>query len=134
MDSDYVIYDDHLKTPADTANSLVGIIAQLQTVADRTNILGEVRGDLVNVSSSAYKDLQDIANFDLNAISENNKYNNPRDYYNIINNCNYFLAYADTTARDNRGNYIFEKDYKQNLSEFQKIFLIECLYYLDIFH
>lgn len=115
MDSDYVIYydEDHLKTPADTANSLVGIIAQLQTVADRTNILGEVRGDLVNVSSSAYKDLQDIANFDLNAISENNKYNNPRDYYNIINNCNYFLAYADTTARDNRGNYIFEKEYAQ---------------------
>lgn len=114
MDSDYFIYDpNHLENPADTANSLVGIIGTLQKVADRTHILGEVRGDLVNVSSSAHKDLQNIANFDLNAISEDNKYNNPRDYYNIINNCNYFLAYADTTARDNRGNYIFAKEYAQ---------------------
>ena len=45
--SDYVIYENgsHLTTPADTATSLIGIIYKLQAIGDRTNLLGEVRGD-----------------------------------------------------------------------------------------
>lgn len=112
MDSDYVIYsdEDHLNTPADTANSLLGIIYRLQAIGDRTNLLGEVRGDLVTLRTAAHADLHELANC---KISDDNKYNNPRDYYNVINNCNYYLAYADTALRDNRNNLIFEKEYAQ---------------------
>ena len=40
--SEYVLYDDgsHLTTPADTANSLVGLFYKLQAIGDRTNLLG----------------------------------------------------------------------------------------------
>ena len=110
--SQYVIYDDgsHLNTPADTANSLIGIIYKLQAIGDRTHLLGEVRGDFVNVLQSADADLQDLYNFN---VGDDNIYNNPRDYYAVINNCNYFIANADTNAYDNRGNRIFEKEMAQ---------------------
>lgn len=110
-DSNYVLYDaDHLKNPADTANSLVGIIYKLQAVGDRTNLLGEVRGDLVRLTSAAHADLRQLADF---SVDDDNRYNNPRDYYAVINNCNYYIAYADSNAFDNRGNRIFDKEIAQ---------------------
>ena len=109
--SEYVMYDrNHLTGPADTANSLVGIIYKLQAIGDRTNLLGEVRGDLVSVKSLADADLKALANFE---VTDENKYNDPRDYYAVINNCNYFIQYADTLAEDSRGNLIFEKELAQ---------------------
>lgn len=110
--SDYVIYEDgsHLTTPADTATSLIGIIYKLQGIGDRTNLLGEVRGDLVTLTTQANADLRALANFE---VTDENKYNSPRDYYAVINNCNYYLAYADTAAYDNRGNQIFAKEMAQ---------------------
>lgn len=87
--------DPHTLTAADTVNYVVGILGKLQTVAVRTNLLGEVRGDLVKVKTNGLKDLKNIANFDFTDIDEN-RYNNPADYYAMINNCNYFLQYADT--------------------------------------
>ncbi len=108
--SDYVVYGNHLTSPADTATSLVGIIYKLQAIGDRTNLLGEVRGDLVTLTNQANADLRALANFE---VTDENRYNSPRDYYAIINNCNYFLAYADTAAYDNRGNQIFAKEMAQ---------------------
>lgn len=87
--------DPHTLTAADTVNYVVGILGKLQTVAVRTNLLGEVRADLVNVKSNGLKDLKSLAEFDFTNIDEN-RYNNPADYYAMINNCNYFLQYADT--------------------------------------
>ena len=110
--SEYVLYDDgsHLTTPADTANSLVGLFYKLQAIGDRTNLLGEIRGDLVNLRSNASTDLKDLYNFN---VGDDNKYNNPRDYYAIINNCNYYVTQADMEAFDNRGDRIFEKEMAQ---------------------
>lgn len=109
-DSDFVIYADqpHLNTPADTVNSVLGILNKLQGIAVRTNLLGELRGDLVKVNNSAHIDLKSIASFE---ITDDNQYNNPRDYYAVINNCNYFLAFADTALTNNRNEKIFEKEY-----------------------
>lgn len=111
-DSVYVLNaeDSHLVNPSDTANSLVGIIFKLQGIADRTNVLGEVRGDLVSVRPSAHADLQALANF---GDTKNNKYNAPKDYYAVINNCNYYLAYADAGAMDIAGKPVFEKEMAQ---------------------
>ena len=110
--SEYVLYDDgsHLTTPADTANSLVGLFYKLQAIGDRTNLLGEMRGDLVTLRSNASTDLQDLYNFN---VGDDNRYNNPRDYYAIINNCNYYVTHVDMNAFDNRGNRIFEKELAQ---------------------
>ena len=91
-----VLYDDveHLDQFTETNYSVVGILGKLQVVADRTVLLGEVRGDLVNLTTAANSDLREVANF---SVSSDNRYNYPSDYYAIINNCNYFLQHADTT-------------------------------------
>lgn len=109
-DSDIVMYADkpHLNEATDTIYSLIGIQNKLQTLADRTIVLGEVRGDLVEVNNYASGDLRDVSRFN---IGDDNRYNNPRDYYAVINNCNYFLQYADTALRNNRNERIFLKEY-----------------------
>ena len=87
-----------LDSPSDTATYVLGIIAKMQALGVRTNILGEVRGDLVEVLSNATSDMKDIANFnftDQTALN-NNRFNQPSDYYAVINNCNTFLHYVDT--------------------------------------
>jgi len=109
-ESDQVIYtDDHrLDSDADTLFTMAGIMNKMQAIADRTILLGEVRGDLVSVTGNAADDLRQLADF---TIGSTNKYNKVRDYYAVINNCNYFLAKADTTLRNNRNEYIFMKEY-----------------------
>lgn len=111
--NEYVIYaEDHvIADPADTVTSVMGILNKLQAIAVRTNLLGEVRADLVTVRGNATTDLKDLA--ELN-ITDDNRYNTPRDYYAVINNCNYFLAHADSTAGNaNRNQKYFEAEIAQ---------------------
>lgn len=110
QESEYVIYegDNALDNAADTIYSVIGVLNKLQAIADRTILLGEVRGDLVDVTDYTHADLRKVASFDIDA---DNKYNNPRDYYAIINNCNYFIANADTALRNNRNEAIFLREY-----------------------
>jgi len=100
--------DDHLNNSVDTVYSVTGIMNKLQVIADRTILLGELRGDLVDVTSTASSDLRDVANFN---VGDENAYNAPRDYYAIINNCNYFIKHADINLKSNRGELIFMKEY-----------------------
>ncbi len=109
-DSDIVTYADknHLTSDADTLWSVAGIMNKLQVVADRTILLGELRGDLVSVTPYADADIRDVASFN---IGTDNRYNDIADYYSIVNNCNYFLANADTALRNSRNETIFMKEY-----------------------
>ena len=120
QDSDLVRFADKamLTNATDTIYSVTGIMKKMQALADRTIVLGEVRGDLVDVNSYASADLRAIASFSHTAATPPaasaagiNKYNNPRDYYAVINNCNYFLAHADTALRNNQNQRIFQKEY-----------------------
>ncbi len=110
QNSEDVLYADadHLNNAVDTVYSVTGIMNNLQAIADRTILLGEVRGDLVDVTSTASSDLRDLANFN---VGSDNMYNTPRDYYAIINNCNYFISHADIDMKSNRNEFIFMKEY-----------------------
>ena len=110
QESDHVMFEDqhHLNNATDTIYSVTGIMKKLQNLADRTILLGEVRGDLVDITDAAASDLRDVALFN---ISDDNRYNNPRDYYAVINNCNYFLAHADTLLKNSRNDTIFKREY-----------------------
>jgi len=110
QESDQVIFTDksHLTNATDSAYSVLGILNKLQAIADRTILLGEVRGDLVDITTTANSDLRDMALFN---IGDDNRYNVPRDYYAVINNCNYFIAHADTALKNNRNDYIFMKEF-----------------------
>ena len=110
QESDHVIYSekDHLDNATDTIYSMTGILSKLQALADRTILLGEVRGDLVDVTNIASNDLRQLAQFN---VDDDNMYNAPRDYYAVINNCNYFIAHVDTAMKNNRNEYIFMREY-----------------------
>ena len=99
--------DNTLNHPTDSVYSVLGILNTMQTIADRTVLLGEVRGDLVIATDAASADLKNLSAFDL---SQTNKYNQVSDYYAVINNCNYYLAHVDT-ALERRGRKVFEQEY-----------------------
>ncbi len=102
--------NDHVTTdltPQDTVYQVMGIVGQMQKLVDQTILLGEVRSDLVSVASTADKDLQNLA---IPAkIGTENKYNDPSAYYSVINSCNVYLAYVDSTLKVN-GVRTFEKE------------------------
>ena len=95
-----VAYDDQhrIDNANDSIYSVIGILAQLQQVADRIVLMGDLRGDLMTVDPQiASTDLQDIDRVQFTA---DNVYAQKRDFYAIINNCNYILAHMDTTITE----------------------------------
>ena len=131
MGNDDVMYGDenHLTEGNDTVNSFVGILAQLQKIAVRTNLFGELRGDLVGVSNTAHADLKEIASF---TVSDDNQYNAPRDYYAVINNCNYYLANADTALRESRYGANNRYDFYVFRAEWTAVRAIRAWVYLQL--
>ncbi len=99
--------DNTLQQATDSVYSVMGIIHKMQVVADRTVLLGELRGDLTAVTTAATKDMKAVANFEVNT---QNAYNRISDYYAIINNCNYFLAHINLNIVKNNRN-VFEGEY-----------------------
>ena len=97
VNSSSVQYEDRheLNSAADSLYSVIGILSKLQVIADRTVLLGELRGDLVTDNENTEKDLRELINHN---VSDNNVYNNYSDYYAVINNCNYYLAKVDTNV------------------------------------
>ena len=110
QESENVVYsgEEHLANWSDSVYSVMGILSKMQAIADRTILLGEVRGDLVTLTPNASADLRELANF---TVDDDNVYNQPRDYYAVINNCNYYIAHADTALKSNRNEYIFMKEF-----------------------
>ncbi len=131
MGNDDVLYADrnHLTSANDTVNSYVGILVQLQKIAVRTNLFGELRGDLVDVNANAHADLKAISNF---TVDDDNIYNNPRDYYAVINNCNYFLANADTLLREQRYENGAASDFYVFRAEYVAVRAVRAWLYLQL--
>ncbi len=95
-DTDRVLWadDNRLASVNDSLYSAIGILTQVQRIADRTVLFGELRGDLMATSASAHSDLKDIENFEATA---DNSFADRSDFYQIINNCNFALSRMDTT-------------------------------------
>ena len=99
--------ENNFDLPSDTVYSVMGIIKKMQVIADRTVLLGEIRGDLTTLTDHATTDLRQLANFEATA---ENVYNNARDYYAVIQNCNFYIARADTSIKK-RNQSVFLKEY-----------------------
>ena len=94
--------------PQDTLFQMMGIIKRMQKLADRTVLLGEVRADLVDVDPlHASADIQELA---ANNVSATNVYNQPSDYYAVINSCNIYLANVDSMRNSQGTRKYFEKE------------------------
>ena len=109
VDSQRLTAEDEfrLTTPSDSVYTMFGLFSQLQKVADGYVLLGELRGDLMEITPDSDKELIDIYR---HAVGKDNKYANIRNYYAIINNCNYMIAYLDTSKVD-RGELLSKKHY-----------------------
>lgn len=95
--SSYVSTEDNnsLTSAADTVYSVIGILSKVQTIADRSVLFGDLRSDLVDENAYTESNLRELIR---NDVSATNSYVDYRDYYAVINNCNYFLSHADTTV------------------------------------
>lgn len=93
IDSNRVVYNHEINTLVDSAYTTLGVLTRLQKLADRYVILGEVRGDMADINDKTKTSLRDLANFEF---ENDNEYLNVRDFYAVINNCNYALAHMDT--------------------------------------
>ena len=79
--------------PQDTLYQMMGIIRAMQKVAEKAVLLGEVRADLVDINDYTTTSLQELSQ---NNVSTSNVYNEPADFYSVINSCNIYLAYVDS--------------------------------------
>jgi starch-binding outer membrane protein, SusD/RagB family len=97
VDSDrFLKTDDYkLNSSGQITYAMSGIFEQLQKVAERYVLLGELRGDLMDLTPEAGLYLKQINNFEITA---DNPYANIKDYYAIINNCNYLIERIDTSV------------------------------------
>jgi tetratricopeptide (TPR) repeat protein len=82
-----------IDSPNDSIYSMIGIFTQLQKLADRYVVLGELRADLMDVTQYAGPELREINNLE---ITPQNPYNAIEDYYSVINHCNYLINNIDT--------------------------------------
>jgi len=108
---DMLSVEDELHTtnlaPQDTVHQVMGIINRMQSLVDRTVVLGELRADLVDLDPTVAKtSLQDVMN---NNIPIENEYNQVSDYYAVINACNVYLAYVDSNYVSHNRKH-FEKE------------------------
>jgi len=99
--SDRLMFENEnkLNSPNDSVYSFIGILSQLQKVGERYILFGELRGDLMNTTDNASVALKELAGFNP---SPDNIYMDKRDYYNIINNCNYYISRVDTNITINQ--------------------------------
>lgn len=107
-DSDLVEFEDDnkLDNVQDTLYSVMGIIKKMQVIADRTVLLGEVRGDLLQTKAKATTSIKELADFE---VSDDNEYNNIADYYAVINSCNYYLDNVNADLH-RLGDPVFERE------------------------
>ncbi|MDR0732484.1 MAG: hypothetical protein LBF08_00255 [Dysgonamonadaceae bacterium] len=121
-DNAYLNTDNNrLNSANDSLYSVAGILKLLQPLGERYILLGELRGDLTETTENADMDMQAIADFTATA---ENPYLSKREYYAVINNCNYFLRRVDTT--------IISSGRKVMLGEYAAVKAIRAWTYLQL--
>ncbi|MBR0275496.1 MAG: RagB/SusD family nutrient uptake outer membrane protein [Prevotella sp.] len=120
VDSNSVIKTDdyNINDEPKARYTMFGILAQLQRVADRYVILGELRGDLLTTTENSTQDLHDIAEFNVDSL---NAYHIESDLYAIINSCNYMLSRIDTSVVITNNNGEREKVLKYEMAQAKAI-------------
>lgn len=92
-DNDSMVINPALDTKSDSVFYALGIAQAMQQMADQVFFVGEMRGELVKPTINASTALQQLSNYSADA---SNAYDSAYVYYNVINNCNYYLKYRNT--------------------------------------
>lgn len=107
----------------DTVAFYMGILSNLQDVAEQNFLLGEIRGDLVDTTMYCSDSIAAIANFDRQPDGDN-IFLNRAAYYKVINQCNYYLASCQTDISKN--------DVRYMRKEFAQVELIRAWTYMQL--
>ncbi len=95
----------------DTVNFYLGILGNVQDMIENNVLLGDLRGDLADTTMYVSDSVADISNFVQVDDGENGLLNRSA-YYKVINQCNFYLAKADTMALKNN-NYYMRREFAQ---------------------
>lgn len=91
----FVTVDDNgLSYGKDSVSSVLGLLTGMQKIGERYILLGEMRADLLDVTEFTPAAIRQLSNY---TADSTNEYANPRDYYELINNCNYFISRTSGT-------------------------------------
>src|SRR6056297_742970 len=85
--------DDFVGDLSEYRSAEMGMYALQQELVDQMIILGELRGDLMEITANADRDLQEVYNFQ---ITKENKYASPINFYKLIASCNTLLEKLET--------------------------------------
>lgn len=79
----------------DARAALFGVLSQMQDLSTQYILLGDLRSDLMDVTTDAVDDVRQINQHN---VAEGNSFAGVGDLYSIINNCNFALKGIDTAA------------------------------------
>lgn len=113
----------------DTLYGYWGVLKTLQNLGERYVILGEARGDLVATTPYTSDTIAAIADF-RNPQDGDCRYLQASDFYAVINNCNAYLAAADT-VRPIYGANAGEND-RYMMREYAQVWTIRAWTYLQL--
>ncbi len=99
------------KNAGDSVYSYLGILKSMQKIVERNVILGEARGDLVASTTYTSDSVSHFFNFD-DVRDGDNAFLQCADYYNVINQCNFYLHYVDTVTVKDEVRYM-QKEWAQ---------------------
>ncbi len=95
----------------DADAAIMGIYGKFTTLADRYVVLNELRGDLEDVTLNADKYLREINEHN---VSPDNPWANPKQWYEVIINCNDAMQNFDVMLANKR---LTQDEYKVRYSE-----------------
>ena len=85
----------------DTVNFYLGIMRNVQDLVEQNVILNEIRADLADTTMYSSDSISRIAQFDASLKDGESALLNRAAYYKVINQCNFYLAKADSNAIKN---------------------------------
>nr|MDA3815858.1 RagB/SusD family nutrient uptake outer membrane protein [Prolixibacteraceae bacterium] len=97
-DQDITIVEEDLYTDWYEYRAVsMGLYSLQKDLVEQLVVLGELRGDLLTVTSNADEDLMEIYNFN---ITEGNEYAKPDKFFELIAACNRFISTLETEQPD----------------------------------
>lgn len=112
VEPEEVVTEENMFRDKNDANAIVkGIYGKVITIAEQYVVLNELRADLMDVTSNADYELQEINNHD---VKPGNRFVNPLPYYEIINQCNNALAHFEVMNEELK---LLDQDYQQRSTD-----------------
>jgi starch-binding outer membrane protein, SusD/RagB family len=114
---------DAYRNVEDANSAVKGLYSEVMELAEQTVVLNELRADLMDVTTNAGQDLQQISYF---TSDESNSYVNVVPYYTVIQSCNDILANFDKMLADNK---MTEDEYNEVYSD---VMTVRCWTYFQL--